>query len=84
MSANSSELAHLLEDIVGQETDPPLWVWVGKDQLPALRQAADLLRLQDKMKGDSWISGFIAASRLLTGQYRAFAKDRDAFLRTAR
>lgn len=36
-------LADQLREIAGQETTPPLWIYVTKDQVPTLLRAADEL-----------------------------------------
>ena len=38
-----SELGDRLREIIGQETEPPLWIYVTKDQVPILEQAAAAL-----------------------------------------
>jgi hypothetical protein len=38
-----SQLGDTLREIAGQETDPPLWIYVTREQIPALLRAAAAL-----------------------------------------
>jgi septal ring factor EnvC (AmiA/AmiB activator) len=37
----ATPLAEMLRTIAGQDTTPPLWIYVTKEQIPALTAAAD-------------------------------------------
>jgi hypothetical protein len=39
----ATTLADELRQIAGQDTTPPLWIYVTKDQIPTLTKAADAL-----------------------------------------
>jgi hypothetical protein len=68
------QLAVKLREIVGQETDPPLWIYVTKDQIPDLLRAADLLEAGGK---DAWVAGFCAAGYMMTDQSEQFRNEWD-------
>lgn len=72
------QLAAKLREIVGQETEPPLWIYVTKDQVPDLLRAAELL---ESAGTDAWVTGFCAAGYMMTDQTERFREEWDKALR---
>lgn len=68
------QLAAKLREIVGQETIPPLWIYVTKEQIPVLLRAAELLEASGK---DAWVAGFCAAGYMMTDQSERFRREWD-------
>lgn len=59
-------LADQLREIAGQDTTPPLWIYVTKDQVPTLTQAAaELDRAQD-----AFVRGVLFGAFSMQGRHR--------------
>jgi len=63
----ASELGDHLRAIIGQKTEPPLWIYVTKDQIPMLERAAAALDAAD----DAFVNGAIFALLAVTDRERA-------------
>jgi len=60
-----SDLGDKLREIIGQETEPPLWIYVTKAQIPTLEQAAVIL---DKAE-EAFIAGVLFGGFSMQGRY---------------
>ena len=60
-------LANQLREIAGQETTPPLWIYVTKDQVPVLTRAADTLE-------SAFALGAVFGAMSMQGRYEEAAQ----------
>lgn len=68
-------LADKLREIAGQDTTPPLWIYVTKDQVPTLTDAADAL---DKA-ADAFVAGTLFGAFSMQGRHAEAAAVWDSF-----
>jgi hypothetical protein len=65
----TNKIADKLREIVGQETEPPLWIYVTKDQVPFLTSAAAQLDAAD----NAFVAGVLFGAMSMQGRYREAA-----------
>ncbi len=64
-----SALAAQLREIAGQDTEPPLWIYVTKAQVPVLTKAADEL---DRAQ-EAFVAGVLFGAFSMQGRHREAA-----------
>jgi hypothetical protein len=64
-----SDLGDKLRDIVGQETEPPLWIYVTKDQVPLLTRAAAELDTAE----NAFVAGVLFGALSMQGRHQEAA-----------
>jgi hypothetical protein len=61
--------AEKLREIAGQDTTPPLWIYVTKDQVPTLEQAAaELDRAKDE-RTQAFVAGTLFGAFSMQGRH---------------
>jgi hypothetical protein len=65
--------AEKLREIVGQETTPPLWIYVTKDQVPVLERAADELDGVSSACEQAFTAGTIFGAFSIQGRHEEAA-----------
>jgi hypothetical protein len=73
---NARAVAASLREIVGQETEPPLWIYVTKDQVPTLLAAAELI---ERGQVDAFVDGFCCCGFMYTEQNQRFLATWDRY-----
>jgi hypothetical protein len=65
--------ADRLREIMGQETKPPLWIYVTKDQVPVLEKAARDLDEATEAKTDAFVAGTLFGAFCMQGRHKEAA-----------
>lgn len=71
--------AEQLREIVGQETIPPLWIYVTKDQVPVLEKAASDLDAAEEARQQAFVAGVLFGALSMQGRHAEAATFRNQF-----
>lgn len=64
-----TDTAKQLREIVGQETEPPLWIYVTKDQVPILERAASDLDGAAEARQAAFVAGTLFGAYSMQGRH---------------
>ncbi len=62
-----------LREIVGQETKPPLWIYVTKDHIPMLERAAAELENANEAAKAAFVDGVLFGAFSMQGRHKEAA-----------
>lgn len=65
--------AQQLREIVGQETEPPLWIYVTKAQVPILERAAQELDSVEAERQSAFTAGVLFGAFSMQGRHEEAA-----------
>ena len=75
-----TDTARKLREIIGQETTPPLWIYVTKDHVSILERAAQEIEDADKHRRQGFVDGMACMIRCINGPVKEFRRIWDSYV----